>query len=73
MNKSSNENRRVPGFTAETALVQGASTPYVGLTGSGVRGGAVEPALTFYYHCVGIQSLPNGGVHYRCSLYAIVE
>jgi len=42
MNK--NEMRRVPGFTAERALEQGASTRYAGLTGHGKEGGAVELA-----------------------------
>ena len=54
-----NEMRRVPGFTAENALEQGASTPYAGLALAGAGGGAVEPAsirpgdavLLFGPHC----------------------
>jgi hypothetical protein len=40
-----NEMHRVPGFTAEQALEQGASTPYAGLAFRGAGGGAVAPAL----------------------------
>jgi hypothetical protein len=45
MNK--NEMRRVPGFTAEQALEQRASSPYAGLAFRGGRGegGAAEPAF----------------------------
>ena len=39
------EMHRVPGFTAERALEQGASTPYAGLALRGAGGGAVEPAF----------------------------
>jgi len=40
-----NENRRIPGFTAEKALEQRAATPYAGLASRGAGGGAVEPAF----------------------------
>jgi hypothetical protein len=45
MNQNGNEVRRVPGFTAERVLEQGASKPYAGLALRG-GGGAVEPAYT---------------------------
>jgi hypothetical protein len=41
-----NEKRRVPGFTAEQALEQGATTPYAVRAVGSSEGGAVEPALT---------------------------
>jgi hypothetical protein len=49
MNK--NEMHRVPGFTAEQALEQGAATPYAGLALRGEGGGAVEPAFIWRSHC----------------------
>ena len=72
-NEEKYEMHRIPRFTAEQALEQEFVSPYAGLARSGAGGGAVEPAWTFYYECVPIQSLPSGGVHYHCSLYAIVE
>jgi hypothetical protein len=47
MSMKKNEMHRVPGFTAEKALEQDASTPYAGLALRGAGGGAVEPALSY--------------------------
>jgi hypothetical protein len=47
MSMNKNEMHRVPGFTAEQALEEGASTPYAGLALRGEGGGAVEPATVY--------------------------
>jgi hypothetical protein len=39
-----NKNRRIPGFTAENALEQQASTRYTGLAQNRAGGDAVEPS-----------------------------
>ena len=51
MNMTKNEMRRVPGFTAENALEQGAPTPYAGLASRGGGGGEVEPAFRLGFQC----------------------
>lgn len=59
MNTNKSEMRKVPGFTAEQTLDQGASTPYAGLAGRGAEGGRVEPAYT----------APVSHCHYTCVRY----
>jgi hypothetical protein len=51
MNK--NVMHRVPGFTAEQALEQGASTPYAGLALRSAGGGAVEPQGCNVFKAIG--------------------
>jgi hypothetical protein len=46
MRVKKNEMHRVPGFTAENALEQGARAPYAGLASRGAGGGAVEAAFS---------------------------
>jgi hypothetical protein len=47
MNRVKNEIHRIPGFSAEKVLEQGASSPYAGLAQSRAGGGTVELADTW--------------------------